>query len=127
MAEQEKTRYSDEELAEFKQLIEQKLVEERKKYEWYSAMCKNDGNETSDTSPTFMGIEDSSLTSQKDVNAQQAADTAKYIRSLEKALDRIANKTYGICSVTGKLIPKERLRCVPNTTMSVEGKKATQR
>jgi DnaK suppressor protein len=41
---------------------------------------------------------------------------------LQAALVRIENKTYGICRETGKLIPKERLRAVPHTTMCMEAK-----
>lgn len=127
MEEPKKSRYSDEELAEFKALIEKKLAAAREELDFYVKLCQNDGNETTDTSPAFLGMEDGSLSAQKEANAQQADKLVKFIKSLEGALVRIANKTYGICCVTGKLIPKERLMCVPNTTMSIEGKMATKK
>lgn len=122
MAEKEPVRYSDEELAEFKELIEKKLKEAREGLEVYLEACNNAGNDTMDTSPTFKVLEEGSQVLAKEENAQQAARLYKYIKNLEAALVRIQNKTYGICRVTGKLIPKERLKSVPHATMSIEAK-----
>lgn len=122
MAEKEPVRYSDEELAEFKELIEKKLKEAREGLEVYLDACNNAGNDTMDTSPTFKVLEEGSQVLAKEENAQQAARLYKYIKNLEAALVRIQNKTYGICRVTGKLIPKERLKSVPHATMSIEAK-----
>lgn len=122
MAENETTRYSDEELAEFKELIEKKLKEAREGLEVYLDACNNAGNDTMDTSPTFKVLEEGSQALAKEENAQQAARLYKYIQNLEAALVRIENKTYGICRVTGKLIPKERLKSVPHATMCIEAK-----
>ena len=117
-----KKRYSDEELAEFKALIEKKLKEAREGLEVYMEACNNAGNDTMDTSPTFKVLEEGSQVLAKEENAQQAARLFKYIKNLEAALMRIENKTYGICRVTGKLIPKERLLSVPHATMCIEAK-----
>ena len=122
MAENEPIRYSDEELAEFKELIEKKLKEAREGLEVYMEACNNAGNDTMDTSPTFKVLEEGSQVLAKEENAQQAARLFKYIKNLEAALVRIQNKTYGICRVTGKLIPKERLKSVPHATMCIEAK-----
>ena len=115
-------RYSDEELAEFKALIEKKLKEAREGLEVYMEACNNAGNDTMDTSPTFKVLEEGSQVLAKEENAQQAARLFKYIKNLEAALMRIENKTYGICRVTGKLIPKERLLSVPHAPMCIEAK-----
>ncbi|MCQ2279274.1 MAG: TraR/DksA family transcriptional regulator [Bacteroidales bacterium] len=122
MEEKSAVRYSDEELAEFKTLIEKKLKEAREGLEVYMDACNNTGNNTMDTSPTFKVLEEGSEVLAKEENAQQAARLFKYIKNLESALLRIENKTYGICRVTGKLIPKERLLSVPHATMCIEAK-----
>ncbi|MBU0488594.1 MAG: TraR/DksA C4-type zinc finger protein [Bacteroidetes bacterium] len=118
-----KTRYSDEELQEFKQLIHKKLEAARDDlkllHETYSGIGDND---TSDTSPTFKVLEEGSTVLSKEKNAQLAGRLAKFITSLEHALIRIENKTYGICRVTGNLIPKQRLMLVPHATLSMEAK-----
>jgi len=122
MEEKKAVRYSDEELAEFKALIERKLKEAREGLEVYMEACNNAGNDTMDTSPTFKVLEEGSQVLAKEENAQQAARLFKYIKNLEAALMRIENKTYGICRATGKLIPKERLLSVPHATMCIEAK-----
>jgi RNA polymerase-binding transcription factor DksA len=122
MEEKKAVRYSDEELAEFKALIERKLKEAREGLEVYMEACNNAGNDTMDTSPTFKVLEEGSQVLAKEENAQQAARLFKYIKNLEAALMRIENKTYGICRVTGKLIPKDRLLSVPHATMCIEAK-----
>lgn len=122
MEEKKAVRYSDEELAEFKALIEKKLKEAREGLEVYMEACNNAGNDTMDTSPTFKVLEEGSQVLAKEENAQQAARLFKYIKNLEAALMRIENKTYGICRVTGNLIPKERLLSVPHATMCIEAK-----
>ncbi|MBO4741423.1 MAG: TraR/DksA C4-type zinc finger protein [Bacteroidales bacterium] len=117
-----KTRYSDEELAEFREIIEKKLEKARKNLELLNEAVANSADDVSDTSPTFKLLEDSGEVRSKEENARQAVRQQKFVKDLEAALVRIENKTYGICRVTGKLIPKERLRIVPHTTMSVEAK-----
>ncbi|MCQ2327107.1 MAG: TraR/DksA C4-type zinc finger protein [Bacteroidales bacterium] len=121
---EEKERYSDEELKEFKALILKKLEVAKANLEELKAEAFNtNSNGTDDTSPTFKTMEDESLNVQiREENARQAARQQKYIKDLENALQRIDNKTYGICRVTGKLIPKERLRLVPHATLSIEAK-----
>lgn len=119
----EKTRYSDEELNEFKVLIQDKLVEAKNDYDMLAAsMSNSDGNGTNDTSPTFKLMEDGNDVLSREETAQLASRQEKFIKHLEDALIRISNKTYGICRVTGKLIPKERLRVVPHATLSIEAK-----
>ncbi|MBG27653.1 MAG: molecular chaperone DnaK [Crocinitomicaceae bacterium] len=117
------TRYSDNDLQEFQALIEEKLAVARENYdELQRALSHSDDNTTDDTSPTFKMMEDGSETMSREETAQLAARQQKFIVNLENALLRIKNKTYGICRVTGKLIPKARLRLVPHATMSIEAK-----
>ena len=119
----EKVRYSDKELEEFKVLIQEKLDQAIKDYEMLKEAYTNDSNNgTDDTSPTFKAFEEGSETMSKEQNAQLAARQDKFIRDLRNALIRIENKTYGICRVTGKLINKERLKLVPHATLSIEAK-----
>lgn len=119
----EKTRYSYEELAEFKQLILEKLALAKKDYEsMMGTLMNTDNNGVDDTSPTYKALEEGANTQTKEELALLAARQQKFIKGLEAALVRIENKTYGICRVTGKLIPKERLRLVPHATLSVEAK-----
>lgn len=117
-----KNRYTDEELNEFKALIHQKLDKARKDLELLTEAFTNSGNATEDTSPTFKVLEEGSQVLSKEENSQLAGRLNKFIKNLEAALMRIENKTYGICRVTGKLIPKERLRSVPHATLSIEAK-----
>ena len=116
----EKTRYSDEELAEFKELILDRLAQARKDLALLQENVAN--SESDDTAPTFKILEEGAAVLSKEENSALAVRQAKYIKNLENALIRIENKTYGICRVTGKLIPKERLRAVPHATLSVEAK-----
>ena len=119
----EKTRYSDEELQEFKELILAKLEKAQREYDLLRGNLMNtDGNDTSDTSPTFKVLEEGATTLSKEEAGQLAQRQLKFIQNLRAALVRIENKTYGICRETGKLIPKERLRAVPHATLSIDAK-----
>lgn len=119
----EKTKYSDEELAEFRELILAKLEAAKAEYDSLRASVTNtDGNDISDTSPTFKIMEEGASTLSKEEVGRLAQRQMKFIQSLQAALIRIENKTYGICRETGKLIPKERLRAVPHATLSIEAK-----
>lgn len=121
-------KYSDEELEEFKELIQTKLERAKKELELLiDAFSHKDGNSTDDTSPTFKLMEDGAEVSSKEEIGQLAARQKKFILNLENALLRIKNGTYGICRVTGKLIPKERLRAVPHATLSMEAKTSQNR
>lgn len=118
-----RTRYSDAELVEFKELILKKLEEAQKDYDLLqSTLSHKDDHGTDDTSPTFKLLEDGSDVMSKEETAQLASRQEKFIQNLKNALIRIENKTYGICRVTGKLIPKERLRSVPHATLSIDAK-----
>jgi DnaK suppressor protein len=118
-----RTRYSDKELTEFRELILQKLTEAKTDYELLKQTLSHaDDHGTDDTSPTFKLLEDGSDVLSKEETAQLAARQEKYIVNLQNALVRIQNKTYGICRATGKLIPKERLRSVPHATLSIDAK-----
>lgn len=117
----EKTRYSDEELEEFKALINERLAQARKDLALLQENIAS-GDNSDDTAPTFKILEEGAAVLSKEENSALAVRQAKYIQNLENALIRIENKTYGICRVTGKLIPKERLRAVPHATLSVEAK-----
>ena len=118
----EKVRYSDEELQEFKELILEKIEEAKTNLDLLRKAVAGNGNEANDTAPTFKSLDEGSNVLAKEANAQLAARQQKFIKDLEAALIRIENKTYGVCRVTGKLIPKERLRIVPHATTTVEGK-----
>lgn len=119
----EKTRYSDEELKEFREIIEKKLVEAREGLKLLTeAYTTQNANDTNDTSPSFKILEEGSQVLSKEENSQLAARQQKFIRDLENAVIRIENKSYGVCRVTGKLISKERLRSVPHATLSIEAK-----
>ena len=119
----EKTRYSDAELEEFRVIIMAKLNTAKKDYEQLRAgLTNSDGNDVSDTSPTFKVLEEGAATLSKEEAGRLAQRQMKFIQSLQAALIRIENKTYGICRETGKLIAKERLRAVPHATLSIEAK-----
>lgn len=119
----EKTRYSDEELQEFKELILAKLDKAKREYELLKADVTNtEGNDIADTSPTFKVLEEGASTLGKEASGRLAERQMKFIQNLQAALVRIENKTYGICRETGKLIPKERLRAVPHATLCIEVK-----
>jgi len=119
----EKTRYSDEELEEFRAIINEKLRLARRDYDAMMRQLMNaDGNDVDDTSPTYKALEEGSLTQSKEELVQLANRQQKFIQGLEAAIVRIENKTYGIDRLTGELIPKERLRAVPHATLSVASK-----
>ncbi len=121
----EKTRYSDEELEEFRSIINDKLKLARRDYsKMMKTLMNADGNDVEDTSPTYKILEEGSATQTKEELIQQASHLQKFIQGLEAALIRIENKTYGIDRITGELIPKERLRAVPHATLSVASKNA---
>lgn len=119
----EKTRYSDAELEEFRQLILEKLELAKRDYDQLKQSLMNqDGNDVEDTSPTYKVQEEGANTLSKEETMRLAQRQLKFIQGLQAALIRIENKTYGICRETGKLIPKERLRAVPIATLSIEAK-----
>ena len=121
--ENEKTRYSDAELKEFKELLLDKLSSAKEELNSLAtSLSSPNANGTDDTAGTYKTLEDGSATLEKEQINQLAARQKKFIDQLEAALVRIENKTYGICRETGKLIPKERLRAVPHTTLTMEAK-----
>lgn len=125
---EEKLRYSDEELQEFKNIINEKLRLARRDFNSMMQQLMNaDGNGVEDTSPTYKALEEGSASQSKEEIAQMANRQQKFIQGLEAALVRIENKTYGIDRITGQLIPKERLRIVPHATLSVESKNARKK
>lgn len=125
---EEKTRYSDEELLEFKELIDKKLSEAREDLsQLKQSLSYADDNSTNDTASSFKMMEDGSETMSREETAQLAARQEKFISHLESAMRRIESKTYGICRATGKLIRKERLRLVPHATLSIEAKQQQDR
>jgi len=119
----EKTRYSDEELEEFKQIIMAKLEKAKEDLKMLMEAYTLDGEHgTDDTSPTFKILEEGYQVMSKEENSRLASRQQKFINNLENALLRIENKTYGICRATGKLIAKDRLKSVPHATLSIEAK-----
>ena len=124
----EKTRYSDEELEEVREIINEKLKLARRDYNQMMRTLMNaDGNDVDDTSPTYKVLEEGSATQTKEELIQQASRLQKFIQGLEAAIVRIENKTYGVDRITGELIPKERLRAVPHATLSVASKNARKK
>lgn len=124
----EKKRYTDEELQEFKAIINEKLRLARRDFNDMMTQLRNaDGNDVDDTSPTYKALEEGSSAQTKDDLAQMAHRQQKFIQGLEAALIRIENRTYGIDRITGELIPKERLRAVPHATLSVASKNARKK
>jgi len=120
---EEKTRYTDAELEEFRKIILDKLDKAQKDYEMLrNGLTNLDGNDVMDTSPTFKVLEEGAATLSKEESGRLAQRQMKFIQHLQAALIRIENKTYGVCRETGKLIPKERLRAVPHATLSIEAK-----
>ena len=120
---EERTRYSEADLQEFKAIIQQKIEKAEKDLALLRESFINDQNNgTDDTSPTFKAFEEGAETLSKEQNAILAGRQEKFIRDLKHALIRIENKTYGICRVTGKLIDKERLKAVPHATLSIDAK-----
>jgi DnaK suppressor protein len=123
----EKTRYSDAELDEFRQIITEKLEKAKQDYELLkSAITHSESNDTEDTSPTFKVLEEGAATLSKEEAGRLAQRQQKFIQSLQAAMVRIENKTYGICRETGKLIPKDRLKAVPHATLSIEAKQGSR-
>lgn len=119
----EKNRYSDEELLEFKEIILAKLKKAQNEYEQLrQQVVSGYDNDVADTSPTFKALEEGADTLEKEHAARMAERQRQFIQHLQAALVRIENKTYGICRVTGKLIPKERLLAVPHATLSIDAK-----
>ena len=118
------TKYSDEDLQEFREIILKKIERAEEDLALLQSSYKNGlNNGTDDTSPQFNSFEEGSETMSKEANVQLAIRQEKFIRDLNNALIRIENKTYGVCRVTGKLIQKERLRLVPHATLSIEAKR----
>jgi len=120
----EKNRYSDEELKEFKQIIENKLKKAQEDYDILkNTLSRSDDNDTQDTSPTFKVLEEGATVLSKEETGKLAQRQLQFIQHLKAALIRIENKTYGICRATGKLISKDRLRAVPHATLSIDAKR----
>lgn len=123
MSDDIKVRYSDADLAMFREIIQAKMDKAQKDLELLRSAYKNDGNNgTDDTSPTFKAFEEGSETMSKEANTQLAIRQEKFVRDLKNAILRIENKTYGVCRVTGKLINPDRLKLVPHATLSIEAK-----
>jgi len=117
-----KTKYNDSELEDFKRLIEEKIRVARGEFIELTAVLSASNSNGDDAAIAGKTLEDGSATYEKEQTNQMASRQKKFIEQLEAALTRIQNKTYGICRGTGKLIPAERLRAVPHTTMSMEAK-----
>ena len=121
---EQKSRYSDSELQEFKKIILDKLAIAKESYDMsLSILTHKNDNSDQDTAPVYKGIDDGTIDMTREEAARLAQRQMKFIRNLEKALIRIENKTYGICRQTGTLISKERLRVVPHATLCIEAKK----
>lgn len=117
-------KYSEEDLQEFKEIIEKKIARAEEDLALLQSAYKNDAdNGTDDTSPSFKSFDEGSEVMSKEANVQLAIRQEKFIRDLKNALLRIENKTYGVCRVTKKLIQKERLKLVPHATLSIEAKR----
>jgi RNA polymerase-binding transcription factor DksA len=123
MSQENKEKFNDKELLEFKTLIKAKITKAKEQLELIESAYRNDSNNgTDDTSPTFKAFDEGSEVMSKETSSQLAIRQEKFIRDLKNALVRIENKTYGVCRVTGKLINPERLKLVPHATLSIEAK-----
>ena len=123
MPQENKEKFNDKELLEFKTLIKEKITKAKEQLELIESAYRNDSdNGTNDTAPTFKAFDEGSEVMSKKTSSQLAIRQEKFIRDLKNALVRIENKTYGICRVTGKLINPERLKLVPHATLSIEAK-----
>ncbi len=121
----EKTKYSDEELAEFRAIIMGKLEKAKHDYDVLkSTITHSDDNDTQDTSPTFKVMEEGASVLSKEEAGRLAQRQSQFIQHLQAALVRIENKTYGICRETGLLISKDRLKAVPHATLSIAAKQS---
>lgn len=120
--EKEKTRYNDDELQEFKEIILKKMEIAKDEFKTIQANLKDGESGGEGTNNNYLTLDDGADTFEKENLNQLAAHRLKFIKNLEAALVRIENKTYGICKTSGKLIPKERLRAVPHTTQTIEAK-----
>jgi len=118
---EEKTRYSDDELAEFKVLIENKLVKGKEQLDFYLTQLEEMGE---NDNTKIKGLDDGNGTAELERINNLAGRQKKYIHHLENALLRIQNKVYGVCRVSGKLISKGRLKAVPHATLSIHAKQA---
>lgn len=119
-----KVKYSEEDLQEFKEIIDKKIARAEEDLALLRSAYKNDANNgTDDTSPSFKSFDEGTDVMNKEANVQLAIRQEKFIRDLKNALLRIENGTYGVCRVTGKLIQKERLKLVPHATLSIEAKR----
>jgi RNA polymerase-binding transcription factor DksA len=119
-----KVKYTEEDLKEFKEIIDLKIARAQADLALLQSSYKNDANNgTDDTSPSFKSFDEGSEVMSKEANVQLAIRQEKFIRDLKNALMRIENGTYGVCRVTGKLIQKQRLRLVPHATLSIEAKR----
>ncbi len=124
----DRKRYTDEELLEFRTLILEKIELAKREYEQIMDVLRNkSGNGVEDTMPTYKILEEGSASQTNEELITMAQRQQKFIQGLQNALLRIENKTYGICRVTGKLIPKERLLAVPHATLSIEAKQMKDR
>ena len=122
-----KKRYNDEELEDFRGIINDRLKIAKSDYdETMKVLMNKNTNDIDDTSPTYKALEDGSTNQSKEELVQMAQRQQKFIQALQAALLRIDNKTYGIDRITGELIPKERLRIVPHATLSVASKEANK-
>jgi DnaK suppressor protein len=117
-----KTKYSDNELSEFRELIKEKLKTAHEELQELTSSLNSANSNGDDAAIAGKTLEDGSATLEKEQTSQLAARQKKFIGQLDAAMLRIENKTYGVCWSTGKLIPKERLRAVPHTTQSMEAK-----
>lgn len=124
MSDKEKTRYSDSELQEFRELIMKKLEAARGELKYLQEQINRSSSIGDNSDLKFTGLEDGTATMEREYLNQMASRQIQFINHLEKALVRIENKTYGICRSTGKLISKDRLRAVPHATLSIEAKMA---
>ena len=123
MTQEERQRYSSEELIEFENLLNEKLEAARTELAYIrESLTRRNDSGTDNTAGSQKILEDGADSQEKENINQLAARQQKFIQQLEFAVRRIKNGTYGVCIDTGKLIPKERLRAVPHTQHSIEAK-----
>ncbi len=121
MSQDLKVRYSDEDLQEFKVLIDEKLAQAQDELNRTQQQI-DDLNENGFNQQGGDWYDDSTAHTDLEMLQRMLTRQQRHVQDLKNALLRIHNKTYGICIVTGNLIEKERLRLVPHATKSVDGK-----
>lgn len=115
--------YTDEELQYFRKIIQKKREDSEQELKAIQKSLRESRENSSDESAYSSHMADAGTDAQEREKKYVLQNrTRKFIGYLDRALERIDNKTYGICKVSGKKISKGRLEAVPHTQLSIEAK-----